>query len=176
MLASIPFLGVIKTFFVANASRIVYYTVSLMIISVSAFALTLWVQKKTLEEEKQALTTAVTVTKMTNNIQHQTIEMLSWLRMQDSKAITNLTMDIENLKTQDLTARKKLSILEKTNDDVRKYMDRPLPDDLACLLNNTCAPTSAVNPSGESTTPRIPVGGVQRAGTISYFEKQRFNK
>lgn len=161
-LSKVPFIGTITGFFVGKARLIIEYVLIGMVIAIAATAFTLWVRANKLEIRNDELRGRVTTTELINQAQDETITELQALRTQDSLVITGLLTDYTRLNESDTKARKKLAQLEKENATVREYLDRPLPPELSCMLNNSCGAAST-DASGKGSPTAPASGSVQKA-------------
>jgi hypothetical protein len=73
-----------------------------------------------------------------NQAHEETIRELKDLRGQDAKALDGLLNDYKTLAESDSKVRTRLHHLETSNENVRNYLNLPVPAQLDCLLNDTC--------------------------------------
>lgn len=131
--------------FVKEKSRLlIEYALLAVLLVTLGLSFSLWLSRKktddmltTANEHIELLKTRVAVVEQVNEFQQGTIDTLEQLRAQDAKALTGLSDDYERLNSRDQSVRKRIQELEKTNAQVRSYLDQPLPDDLRSLLNQS---------------------------------------
>jgi hypothetical protein len=141
-LAKVSFLGRAVSFVTSKTRLVLEYTLIGLVISSTALAIALWYRANALEEKNAALDRAIAAAQSVDAAQTATIAELHNLRERDAKAISGLVADYRVLATSNENAKRKLAELEKRNEAVRVYLATPIPPDLACVLNDTCAPKS----------------------------------
>lgn len=90
-----------------------------------------------------------------NKEQADSIAHLEMLRGVDADAIEKLTQSVQKIAAQEKTTRAKINELERTNSDVKEYLDRPIPDDLRCVYVN-CAESGSTDKDGRSDSAAKP--------------------
>lgn len=156
-LGKVPFIGTVVGFFTGKARLILEYVLIGLVIAAGATVVTLWYRANYLELKNDELRERVVETEQINQRQDETITHLQQLREVDGLVIAGLVADYSRLSEADTKARKKLATLEKENAPVREYLNRPLPPELSCLLNNTCK--AGNSDGGSKGTPPAPTAG-----------------
>lgn len=131
----------------SNVRLIIEYALIAIIVTLCGTTLAMWsgktlVEKRLLSTEKSLIQVGsrLETVETINEIQEGTITTLKTLRDKDSEIMSKLVDGYDNLVRQDGSVRARLSNLEQSNEAVREYLDKPIPPDLACLLNaTTCA-------------------------------------
>ncbi len=161
----IPYIGTAATFAMGNVRLVIEYALIGLVIACAATAIALWSRTNYLESRNDELRKRVTNAEVVNNAQDETIDHLNKLREIDAKVMEGLVSDYSKLAATDSQARKNLSNLESTNEDVRSYLDQSLPPELICLLNNSC-PAGGKDSSegGKGKATPSASGTVQKAG------------
>lgn len=160
-LSKIPFIG----FIAAKGQLVLGYVLIAAVIVISTLMINLWVQNKELKSDNTNLSIRVASVEDANEQNVETIDMLRKARETDSAVITELSKTHKALKLSDDEVRKRVTELEKQNEKVKRYLDTPIPAELACLLYNTCkAPTSLDQnrvhpPAGVPTRTLLPPEG-----------------
>lgn len=162
-LKNVPFLGTAVSFVTGNARLVIEYVLIALAIAGAATAIALWYRTNYLEAHNDELRERVVSVEVINEAQDKTISDLQALRQQDAAVMAGLVTDYAKLSKSDVTARKKLSELEKQNASVRDYLDQPLPHELACMLNNSCIAAQASGTGGQGSAAEQPAGTVRRA-------------
>lgn len=164
-ITKVPYLGTAASFAISNVRLVIEYALIGLVIACAATAIALWYRTNYLESHNDELRERVTHAEIINDAQDDTIDRLNKLREIDAKVMEGLMSDYSKLAATDAQARKSLSNLENTNEDVRAYLDQPLPSDLVCLLNNSCsAGGKNSGEGGKGKAPVLPAGTVQKAG------------
>lgn len=138
LLTKIPFLGTAIGFVSSKKRLIIEYALIAVVLSLAAVTFTLWLQKRTTDQKLETVQASLTTLEVANQIQDKTIDDLKDLRKRDAHALDGLLSDFKVLAEHDNTVRRKLRNLETTNEAVRDYLNKPVPAELACVLDNTC--------------------------------------
>lgn len=162
-LKKIPYISSAVSFVFGNVRLVIEYVLIALIIAGTASAIALWYRTKFLEASNDNLRERIISVELTNQLQDKTIVELQELRERDVKVISELAKDYEGLSKTDARARKQISVLESKDADVREYLDRPIPPELACVLNDTCPPAKAGVASGKGNAPSPAAGAVPKA-------------
>lgn len=118
--------------FCKNKRRLLleYFLIGL-IVSAAALAFSTWLSKERTEKsllttrsELEAVQQRLGSVESVNQQQESTIDQLKELRTRDQQALTGLLMDYSVLAESDARARERLENLERSNDTVRKYLNR----------------------------------------------------
>ena len=130
-----------------NFRLVIEYALIAAVVSLAGVAVALWGAKKnteiTLSKTETRLTGAesrMTTLESVNQAHEETIKELKDLRGQDAKALDGLLGDYKILAEADTRVRTRLHNLETSNENVRNYLNLPVPAQLDCLLNDTCTP------------------------------------
>jgi len=148
-----------------NFRLVIEYALIGTVVTLAGVAVALWGAKKNTEIVLSKTETRLTGTeaRMTtlesvNQAHEATIKDLKDLRGQDAKALDGLLNDYKLLAESDTKVRTRLHNLETSNENVRNYLNLPVPAQLDCLLNDTCTPANqgsnkdrAGKTSGQST-------------------------
>ena len=161
----VPYLGTAASFVFGNVRLVIEYALIGLVIASAATAIALWYRTNYLESRNDELRERVTHAEVVNEAQDKTIDQLNKLREMDAKVMEGLVSDYSKLAVTDSQARKNLSNLEKSNEDVRSYLDQSLPPDLVCLLNNTCPTGKDSGEGGKGKATGAAAGTVQKAGS-----------
>lgn len=125
--------------FLYNRMRLaIEYALIGSVIAIAAAAIALWYKTHSLEDENKNLYARVVSAEMINGAQDQTILQLKELREVDARMLAGLIQEYDKLTKADEEARQKITLLETRHENVRSFLDTPLPAELACVLNNTC--------------------------------------
>ena len=138
LLSKVPFVGTAVSFVTGNIRLVIEYVLIALVIACAASALTLWYRTNALEGKNETLIDRVSKVEGINEQQDATIVTLRDLRERDGKVINALVKDFDEILGSDTLRRKELRELETKDENVRAYLDQPLPSSLACLLNHTC--------------------------------------
>lgn len=65
-----------------------------------------------------------------NEKQDETIEQLKELRKTDASAVNALLNDVKSIHSTNAAVRTKINILEKRSEEVKRYLNSPIPDSL----------------------------------------------
>lgn len=130
-----------------NFRLVIEYALIAAVVSLAGVAVALWGAKKNTEivlsKTETRLTGAearMTTLESVNQAHEATIVELKELRGQDAKALDGLLGDYKILAEADARVRTRLHNLETSNENVRNYLNLPVPAQLDCLLNDTCTP------------------------------------
>lgn len=131
----------IGPFFAGKKRILIEYALIAVVIVTAALSVTMWAERfslrkqlTTANENIGALRTRVATVEMVNSAHQATIKNLEELREKDSTALAGLVNDYGALSQRERNARAKLTELEKHNEEVRRFLDQRLPDDLRELL------------------------------------------
>lgn len=126
---------------------VIEYLLIAAVVTLAGVAVALWGAKKKTEivlsktETRLGATEGrVTTLESVNEAHEATIKELKDLRGQDAKALDGLLNDYKILAESDSKVRTRLHNLETSNENVRNYLNLPVPAQLDCLLNDTCTP------------------------------------
>lgn len=118
-----------------------------VVIIAGTLAVTMWVQREKTEGRLSDAATKVSnlerkvqAIETVNSAQEATIDHLRELRESDAKTLAGLTTDFDRLNLADTAYQRKLSELEKTNAEVRAYLDQPLSPELRSVVQNRKRP------------------------------------
>lgn len=146
LLSKIPFLGTAATFLTSKFRLVIEYALIAAVVIIAGVAVALWGAKKKTElvlaQTETRLTTSesrLSTVESVNQANLETINQLTSLRSKDASAIDGLLTDYRSLSNNDTAVRTRLQTLERSNEAVRDYLNQPVPTELACLLNGTCA-------------------------------------
>jgi cell division protein FtsB len=130
-----------------NFRLVIEYALIATVVTLAGVAVALWGGKKKTEvvlaQTETRLTGAearMTTLESVNEAHEETIKELKDLRGQDAKALDGLLSDYKMLAEADSRVRTRLHNLETSNENVRNYLNLPVPAQLDCLLNDTCTP------------------------------------
>lgn len=130
-----------------NFRLVIEYVLIGTVVSLAGVAVALWGAKAKTEvilaktETRLGATEGrVTTLESVNQAHEETIKELKDLRGQDAKALDGLLNDYKLLAESDARVRTRLHSLETSNENVRNYLNLPVPAQLDCLLNDTCTP------------------------------------
>lgn len=130
-----------------NFRLVIEYALIATVVILAGVAVALWGGKKKTEvvlaQTETRLTGAearMTTLESVNEAHEETIKELKDLRGQDAKALDGLLSDYKMLAEADSRVRTRLHNLETSNENVRNYLNLPVPAQLDCLLNDTCTP------------------------------------
>lgn len=139
--------GKVMGFVTGKARLVIEYALIAAVVILCGVAVSLWGAKKSTEVTLAKTETRLGVTegRMTtlesvNQAHEETIKELKDLRGQDAKALDGLLTDYKMLAESDSKVRTRLHSLETSNENVRNYLNLPVPAQLDCLLNDTCTP------------------------------------
>lgn len=147
----IPLVGTGIDFVLSKGRLVIEYLMIAGLVALCAITTTLWFQKNSIAEKLDRTQDQVVRLRDTVEIQGGTIDTLKELRTTDATALTGLLTDYKSLSKNDATVRDRLRKLEQSNEVVRKYMETPIPVELQCLLNGTCAATSGQSGASSPT-------------------------
>ena len=82
--------------------------------------------------------------------QHNALTELQAAQSANNMVLSGLAADLRALDLQRASINDKISYLEKSNEQVRAYLDSPVPPD-GCLLDNSCEGRTR-NPGGPGKT------------------------
>lgn len=158
-LKNLPVVGRFVTWAVDHFRLALEYLLIALVIAASAFGLKMYIESS--KHEKLQLKTMVQLTALSKDLQEQKannqliadgLEHLGSMRQRDSAALAGLIHDLRVLSAKDESARKVLEELENRNDEVRSYLDTPIPVRLACVLNETCSDADGDSVSAGSSS------------------------
>jgi hypothetical protein len=138
------------------------------IVVTTGFVVTLWIQKKQMEVDIVKLGKEVSINKIINHTQEVTIKELLDHRERDAKIIKQLIKDNELTARGEAIASEKLNLLESENENVRDFLNQPIPFEL-CPISRNCNPIGSQDntdknhpsPNTDSTLRRSELEGVE---------------
>lgn len=86
------------------------------------------------EAERANLQTQIDGALATNKLQAESIDRLSRQRAIDERFVSLMNAQLDAIRTETETTATKLTELERTNPDVKSFLDTPLPVELRRLL------------------------------------------
>lgn len=122
-----------------NARLWLEYAIIAVMIAMAGFGLSLWLKNAQVESNLMDVTGRLAAAELTTQLNRQTIDNLKELRLADAQAMNGVFVDLRALAKVDADVRRKLKQLEETNELVKNYMASPVPLELRCLLEHTCA-------------------------------------
>lgn len=132
----------IKTAFstvTGNARLWLEYALIGLMIGMAGFGLSLWLKNAKVEADLLDVTGRLSAAELTTQFNRVTIDNLKELRLADAQAMDSVLSDLLQLAKVDADVRRKLKELEASNELVKDYMANPIPLELRCLLEHTCA-------------------------------------
>jgi hypothetical protein len=98
-----------------------------------------------------------------NKSQAEAITTISAIRAQDSVVLSGLVKDLGTIYSRDQRVAVRLTALEKSNEEVRKWLHAPVPSTVGCVLDKTCeaaGPGDSVagpaDPAARTVPPSVP--------------------
>lgn len=88
------------------------------------------------EAEQAKAVAALSVAKESNAQQAKAIEQLTERKARDDQILADISTKLAGINQSLAETNETISGLEKTDADVRKYLDEPIPDALRGVLNN----------------------------------------
>lgn len=157
--SNVPVLTPAASFIKRKALLVVGYVFVGLLLILAGFALTQWVDKL-LTKNRLAKTQAALVVTQTNvntltgikDQQVRTIGTLNELRELDHKQMDKLAKDKKKAQRENAILEAKVAQLEAEDEDVRNYLNQPIPPSLACVLNDNC-PAKTTGDGGEGRGP-----------------------
>ena len=162
LIGKFPWLGTFAGFVSTKGRLIIEYILIAAVVTMAGAMLALWSVKKHTDAKLETVQQRVTVLESENQRQETTIAYLKELRRKDAQALDGLMQDYRILAERDHKVRDRLKELERSNESVRNYLNRPLPAELKCLLNNTCSGAPGDGNRQPGTAP-IPNGAMSKA-------------
>ena len=144
-LSKYPVLGTSIRFITGKARLFVEYVLLALLVAAVASCVTLWMETKSQKQQLHELRYRISQNEALNERQSQTIAELSEARLRDAAATAGLIKDFEQLAKLDRSTQRKLKELERKNVAVRSYLDQPVPPELGCLLDGSCAARAAAS-------------------------------
>lgn len=144
-LSKYPVLGTSIRFITGKARLFVEYVLLALLVAAAASCVTLWMETKAQKQLLNDLRSRISQTEATNEAHTKTIAELSEARLRDAAATAGLIKDFEQLAKLDRSTQRKLKELERKNAAVRSYLDQPVPPELGCLLDGSCAARAAAS-------------------------------
>lgn len=144
-LSKYPVLGTSIRFITGKARLFVEYVLLALLVAAAASCVTLWMETKAQKQLLDDLRSRISQTEATNEAHTKTIAELSEARLRDAAATAGLIRDFEQLAKLDRSTQRKLKELERKNVAVRSYLDQPVPPELGCLLDGSCAARAAAS-------------------------------
>lgn len=136
------FKGIVLPFLSGKKRILIEYALIAVVIATAGLTVTMWAERFSLRKQlttaNQSLTTLrgrLNTVELVNSANQATIKELQDLRQTDSETLAGLVNDYNTLTERERIARRKVSDLEKRNEEVRTFLDQRLPDDLRELLN-----------------------------------------
>lgn len=112
---------------------IMYGALALGIITAASYGYHRWT---TMAKDLELAQTKLQVAEQVNQSNQQTIKDLQEQRKRDSEALTGLVSDVAAIRRTTGATHSAIKNLGATNETVREYLQRPVPDDLRGVLNN----------------------------------------
>lgn len=141
LLTKIPFVDKLLGMCAGKGRLWIEYLLIAAVVTIGGFTVAQWYSKVQLEkrlgETELALSqvgSRLGLVEMVNQSQEETINSLHDLRIKDSRAITGLLQDFDNLSLRDARVRRELNELRNSNQAAREYIERPIPPELARML------------------------------------------
>lgn len=104
-----------------------------------------------------------------NAAQARAITEVERLREIDGMVLKGLVQDLDASRSRDRVALNRIATLEKTNEQVRDYLNSVPPAAVSCVLDKTCADTVRTNGNssqgtagGSASTVRTPGAGAKQ--------------
>lgn len=120
---------------------IIEYVLIGLMIAACALALTMWLQRERIEDQLSDVRTKLSTAnqrlgavEQVNEGQARTIADLRELREIDSRSLGGLASDYKRLHERDTRLARDINQLEKTDAQVRSYLDEPVPAELSRVL------------------------------------------
>lgn len=112
---------------------IIYGVLALGIIAAGAYGYHRWTS---MAKDLELAQTKLQMAEQVNQNNQQTIKDLQDQRKRDSEALTGLAADVAAIRRTTGATHSAVKNLGATNEHVREYLQRPVPDDLRGVLNN----------------------------------------
>lgn len=112
-----------------------------MIAAIIVLAVTvsiMWWRGKALRAEMGSMDAVIASLNEANKTQQEALSTLRSIRELDSEVLSGLVADFNTIKNRDSATARRLAALERSNEVVRTYLDTAVPDELACVLDQTC--------------------------------------
>ena len=100
-----------------------------------------------------------------NEAQGRAISEVERLRAIDGTILQGLVQDLDASRSRDRVALNRIATLEKTNEQVRAYLNDVPPAAVSCVLDKTCNGQVHGNGNQSPIPERRPAGPVSGAGT-----------
>lgn len=118
----------------ANPYRPIIYGV--LALGVAAAAFYGYHRWTSMSRDLELAQTKLQMAEQVNQANQQTIKDLQDQRKRDSEALTGLAADVAAIRRTTGATHSAVKSLGATNEHVREYLQRPVPDDLRGVLNN----------------------------------------
>lgn len=115
---------------------IIYGVLALGIIAAGAYGYHRWTS---MAKDLELAQTKLQMAEQVNQNNQQTIKDLQDQRKRDSEALTGLAADVAAIRRTTGATHSAVKNLGATNEHVREYLQRAVPDDLRGVLNNRTA-------------------------------------
>lgn len=136
----------IWSFFKTKYRLIIEYVLIGAVTILAGVTFTLWLKKVEIErnlvETKYELANVqqrMSIVEFVNDVHENRIGELKELRVKDAEALSGLMNDYRQLAVKDENVRRRLDSLETSNEIIRDYLNTPIPDDIKCLLDDSCS-------------------------------------
>lgn len=159
-LCALPVIGGFVTYVKDNVRNLVDILLVAGLVALAAFAVVSHLRAKGLETKAEVLSTQVLELSVANASQTKALADLQEVRKKDSAATAGLVKRLGEINEATNDAKRRMAELEANNEQIRSYLDQPLPADVACVLNDGCKPGGA-DAGSESGTARNAAGGLR---------------
>lgn len=146
LLVKLPWLATAVGFVKSKSRLVIEYVLIGLLITIAGLTFTMWLAKERTETKLEraeadvaVLQSKVSEVERINNDQARTIEQLQELRVLDATTLQGLMRDHDAITKRDTSERKQVKQLEKTHEDVKSFMQQPVPPVLGCVLDGTCS-------------------------------------
>lgn len=118
----------------ANPYRFYLYGgLALVLVAAGGYGYHRWTS---MSRDLELAQTKLQMAEQVNQTNQQTIKDLQDQRKRDSEALTGLAADVAAIRRTTGATHNAVKTLGVTNEHVREYLQRPVPDDLRGVLNN----------------------------------------
>lgn len=118
----------------ANSNLLILYVAA--IAGVALFAAYGYHRWSSINKELELAQTRLQLAEQANQANQQTIKSLMEQRARDTEALAGLAADVAAIRRTTGATHSAVKSLGATNEHVREYLQRPVPDDLRGVLNN----------------------------------------
>lgn len=132
------------------------YLIIAGLIAMAGFCLSLWLKNSATETQLEDVRTRLTTAELVSQSHEATIGNLLALRLDDAKALDGVLGELKVMAKTDSVIRWQLKQLEASNEVVKDYLLSPIPLELRCLLERTCAPASGDQAGAGTPYPGTP--------------------